>query len=289
MNPRLIVIFGCSFCGSTYTSFVLGSLPNTDTVGESHWFLDSDVERGCSTCRMSPNKECPVYTKEVVKRLRTVPRDQFFKELFKIRQKDILISSDKNLNGIQGRATGIDVEGIVLFKNPESQFQSKKTHAAVGSNLCKPQSYDQYFNVVGNMYNGVMQYLSNRRHIFVDYDFFMTNKKNVLNYICDRMGLEYDEAALEYWNFEHHTIGGNSGAYYNIGRDNHEVKVTDFTNGGDWYRVNFRKSPEIDYRHKFVLTQEEIVGVRKHPYNNTYAHMLKSFINDFERWIKENE
>ena len=266
---KLITILGISYCGSTYLNFVLGSLLNVKAVGESHWLLDSE-NISCATCTYK-KKNCNFFTKETISLLKNSDKTKFYSSLFDILNTNIVVNSDKNPSNLKGKLKNVENYFIVLFKSPERQYLSLKTHK-------NDSGVSSHLDLTNKAYKNAIDFVKETNHekvIYIDYDSFMLDKIRVLRYICSEFDLIYNENAINYWNFEHHSIGGNISAYFNF-REKEKLPNLEKVS---WYKNNHRNT-NIDCRYKFALTAGELNEIRKHPYSILYVNMLKNFTNN---------
>ena len=285
---KLIAILGCSYCGSTYLSFVLGSLRKNKILsfGETHWILDKkeNEQIDCLLCKHE-GKRCPYLNKENLEIIEKSDERFFYRTLMDTFDIDFLVSSDKHPSNYVNKLEMVDeIQPLILFKQPERQLKSEKIHQ---QNLHKTVNSNIYLNVLDNIYKNIQTFASNyNKPVYVDFDFFMTNKKAVLRYMCDRLGLQFTKNSLKYWEYDHHIIRGNIGAYYSIIENNENILIPDLLDRREWYLANVQKSIQIDYRYKFALTPEELLMARNHEYNKKYIEMLDLFTDDFKKWAR---
>lgn len=134
-SPKVIGILGCNFCGSTALSAILDCLPGVLSVGETHRIIDQawkckrctnipcDAHKDCSGCqdgrrckehrrckacqfipchnhggcRECGEKPCPIFTEQLLERLRHFPESQayWWSAMADAAGVNVLVSSDK--------------------------------------------------------------------------------------------------------------------------------------------------------------------------------------------------
>jgi len=274
---RLIGILGASYCGSTVFGYTLGALPECTFMGETYWITQTDLN--CTSCTIK-KQPCSIITEDLRTQLKN-NEGNYFKILADKCETDNIISTDKSVALYKDKIKNIDTVWIILFKSPWAQVTSHINHTST------KYSTEQYLNVLNNHYTNCVSFAGNA--LFIDFDFFSTNREQCLEYICNRLNLKYTADAIRYWNFTHHSVSGNTGAYTNVkDKINAANNVQDINEKIDWYKAVYRKTSVNDSRWKFQLSSEDWIKIGKHQYFAMYHDMLSKFSNNFMEWAGNN-
>jgi len=245
---KLIGIMGASYCGSTHLSLILGSLYDALNIGESHWLFENNNDmRKCSIC----GHDCTR-----INYVMNLPKKSFYSSLSDKLACNTIVASDKHPIFYEGKLDNIYFHPIILFKSPERHLNSLMSHGDTDP--------EKNLSVLQDIYTAIEKFASDYDYTCLDYDYFLSDKENVLKYLCKKFNLIYDEKAINYWNFDHHFLGGNGGAYFKI-----RTKK-------DFYTCDY-----VDYRYKFNLSEKNMLLARSHPYNEIYLKMVKKFTDEF--------
>ena len=89
--------------------------------------------------------------------------------------------------------------------------------------------------------------------------------------LCDFIGAPFEHAALNYWEFEHHGLGGNGAASVFLkGRER-----VNYVTGDDAYYAQIEtRPPESDVRFRTSLTEDERRACFEHPYARALAQRI---------------
>jgi len=272
MLKQMIGILGTSYCGSTLLSFMMDCMPNVTSVGEVYAKTKEknrlpEKPYFCTCCR---DKGCPYITRDFVMTLRPDNVYRRFAQRFKLGEKDTLLTSDKSYAAYEAAVPhhrlDFPAKGILMFKRPEANIKSFMTHAGLRDN---PMDFDEAVKTWTGWYQQCLVTLHRLRMPFVtvQYEDFAKNPGFELKRICDAFDIEYNYDALQYWKYEHHQCGGNTGAHINI-------LGTKFTDGWWWkkqhgspstkyYNESYRKEITVDETWRDVLTTEQIENIKK--------------------------
>jgi len=221
MNLHHIALGAVSFSGSTILSYVLGSLPGSRSAGESHWLIDESSGGkllGCCQC----GQECRVLTDSFREALR---RDQtgWYERIGQQLGADILISSDKTPRLLDRFDPKRGFDLIIVFKEPRMQFGSYKKAMDRRSNPYNPEGYLKSWV---DFYKGISQYEICGQKIFLDSESFQQAPADIVCKLCGALDLRFDESCLNYWEADHHTVGGNFNPYSRLKSEPSRMAVT---------------------------------------------------------------
>ena len=76
---------------------------------------------------------------------------------------------------------------------------------------------------------------------------------------CDFLNVSYSNEILDYWNFEHHILGGNSGTKYALGGNQQLNKKRSDLN----YYKERKRGITLDERWKQELSKKQIKLLKK--------------------------
>lgn len=258
MGYRHIEIGGLSYIGSTTMNFILGSLPGVVAVGESHWLVDNharsmkknnikpvdiskanehEYRNGFVHCQLC-GPECKIYTKGFRDSLVKGEKATWHSKIAKATGARVIVTSDKHPKIIRSLDNDLRNATIVLFKHPYHSWMSYEKRGVSLSSWI-----GQYVGVYSDFLN---RYKNKGPKLFVSWEHFTQKPDRVLLRICEKLHLNYNAGALEYWNIDHHYIGGNYNIYDREKNMLHlkpvttdKVKCEQFLNknGHSWLRV----------------------------------------------------
>jgi len=233
---RVIGIIGAGYSGSTLLAFMLGSLPGVKTCGESYHLITKKKPVGCRVC---PEGTCDVYSPQF--KAGVTFRDGW-KRIAARLNTDTLVVSEKGPAIYRQFLAGnedLDISFVVLHKRPEafvfsSQRHSNATSSTSGLGFWVNRNRESLELIRGGGY----------RHVGVSFEELTASPAAVLERICNRLDLPYLSSAVEYWNFEHHSISGNFSAHINLwGLDDPRTMAALDAKGAGWehYRKMYRR------------------------------------------------
>lgn len=170
--------------------------------------------------------ENPVIDREIDNTLK------FYDSVFSTFDHDVLVDSTKGLfrafvlnsnkkNRFDFHFVHILRDGRgVVNSSLKTKYKIQKSDGSVveydKQNLAKPIpvkspseaiNYWLYVNIRNLI---LLRLFARKRTTFIRYEDFTKNPERILNKICVEMGLQYDEAMLDFEKEEHHILGGNS-------------------------------------------------------------------------------
>ena len=255
----MIGIIGAGYSGSTVLSFMLGSLPGCKTVGED-WHLMDETKRRVE-CWCCEDGQCPVFTPGFREGL---TYRNAWERLAGILETETLIVSDK-LPFLYERYLNdndVEIDFVLLYKRPEQFVHSSMRHTGNSSRLSGLQFWT-------NCNRQSMEFVQRhgRRYTTCSFEDLAETPRKELARICEALDLPYDAGAVEYWNHEHHSFGGNWTAHLNIWGPDHPntLRHMRLINGG-WKQYKDRFRQIISTRHvELPFTDEEIQKIYSFP------------------------
>jgi len=233
------------------------------------------------------NKKCPHHDPSKPNDLAGRASDlyQVIADLYNV---DTLVTGDKNLSGFLRLTRGYSTVPILIIENPFSLASSVRFHKIPAREKRIGSTVVEVCNTVNSIYEG---FIKNIPEFFVlDFDYFIAYKWAVLKHLCSKTGLEYRPEALEFWNFEYHTIGGNRGAYTHIMNPvprtviEEQDKLYDcVSTSKEYYQQRNYLDLFTDLRYKKLLTAEEMVAVATSDLFKTYSQLQEKFMKQLTK------
>jgi len=237
-QARVVSICGVSFCGSTLLDRILGSLPDTRSIGESHWLIKSYLNKvsapidfskesrkgipQCSVC----GKDCEFLTHEFRAEL-AADRSRWY---FKIAQRlntSILIAADKNVPKLVENDPLLRMDGLVLFKSPIQAWYSHFSKLAQDkSEEFYRESLEKYVATWTKTYSIYLNdFKPAGKVVFMNFDRFTENPDPVFEALLRELNLPHDLSVLKTAN-PGHAIGGNGRAMSLIRNASYGINIT---------------------------------------------------------------
>jgi hypothetical protein len=221
---RHVAICGASFCGSTLLDRVLGGLPDTRSIGESHWLTKEhdgvgyvpmdlhSVRTGkgpfCTVC----NRNCEVLTPEFRVALTIDPSRWYAKIACRLKTVN-LVSADKNLPKLLDHDPLLRFTALVLFKSPLQAWASNLSKMPPGSS---PRFYqaalEKYAQTWRAAYESFLDGFQPKGGVvYLSFDEFTDDPESGLAALTSALGLPHDPEVLVRTR-PGHAIGGNARA-----------------------------------------------------------------------------
>lgn len=275
MKKTLVYILSEKHSGSTWVSYVLGSHNNSANLGEYYRpFIDKSHPE-CDICNALGRLPC-----KVLHGIHNVPIPKAYDFAFERYRKDILIDSGKEISWAHKiyKLSGFASRAIHYIKSPSEIIRRFSKDGKVNSHnynilllhlVRDPRGWyaSEKRRGKNNVEHEIKRWvLSNSQMMkfakttmlpyrVVSYDYLAANPKEYYPEICKFIGLNFETEALEYWNSEHHCLGGINGAGYNVLKKYESANVKTADEG--FYKDNLNRN-FYDQRWKEQLTQEEI-------------------------------
>ncbi len=195
--------------GSMYLSYVLASHPGVAHLGEYRRPFTIPGHVACRLCEARGKVEC-----EILHGIEKVPRELAYDFAFERFQVPILIDSSKLLDWTaqflaQDR---FQVKVIHLLRDPRGWFASERRRNPMTLDF----AIQRWVDTNSRIADFVAEHRIASRSVF--YDDLAARPERYFPPLCDFVGVRYDSRAREYWNHEHHGLGGNGAALNLIGR-----------------------------------------------------------------------
>lgn len=281
MKKKVILILGTGHCGSTLLELLLSSHQNAVGVGElkALAFYKAYFQRIKPVCDLHGFNDS-LWSNELLDQLEPFMQDynslfnrfltRFFPHIsiHKNRRKvysillahsgkDYLIDNSKHWNWVKKSYCQLlndsDIEPFIIMVSrlPHAiinAYTRENPAEGFGYHL---QKHLQRVTEMEAFYDSIPKY-----KMKISYEMLATATANVLQRICDALGMSYDPSMLRYWEHEHHSLAGNSGTksfinkYNNIDLKLSHEKMT--------YYENHPLGIHLDDRWKKELKPEQI-------------------------------
>ena len=213
MGKAVIFIGGSSYSGSTFLDMVLANSPYGFSCGEVNALFypyrkhHINHECGCG------NQDCDIW-----QNVKEKGESNIYQTIFEMFPEiTYIVDSSKDPVWIHDRTaelnnSKIDVRNILLWKTPEEFYVSrKKRKREKGWKRAWANYYRLYFRMIG-------QWDAVKYSVLVE-------KPEVLEALCETVGIEYFDGKELYWKKKHHTLFGNTSAkihLYDSGSEKYE-------------------------------------------------------------------
>lgn len=249
--------------GSTWLNCVLGSHASVANLGEYFRPFENRAHVACRLCEADGLPEC-----RVLHGIASVPVEEAYDFAAARTGKAILVECSKLLHWPLAfvNRPGLDVRFIHLVRNPCGYIESEQrrrdaTTAELIEEWTEQNRYIETFvNNIG------------RPHVLASYERLADEPDASFPPLCDFLGFSFEPAALAYWNFEHHGLGGNGAcSLYLRGR-----KVQKFRTGDDaFYAALAGQATHADERWRTRLDAHAQHAALTAPYAREMAERLR--------------
>jgi len=206
-NKKVCLISGAPHSGSTLLGLILGSHSICFYAGEANKvkFLNTNNPKKDSTCKMC-GRNCLVWSE-----FHLDSSNDLYEQLSEITKKPFIIDSTKKPSWIQKQIGNlankeVDVYLIYLFRDGR---------AVINSRLRKYKDSDP-IKVIDRWGNHLKQ--TNRifkefsgKKIKIHYKDLAVNPEQVTKTILNLFEIDYEPSMLDFYQHDHHPLGGNTG------------------------------------------------------------------------------
>lgn len=205
---KVIFICGAGHSGSTLLGMILGSHSHCFYTGEalktSYFHKDQTPirKRMCKFCGF----DCPVWSK-----LDLNKSTDIYTQLMAITHKPVVIDSTKRIAWLQQKISEVISNNIT----PYLIFIQRDGRAVVNSRIRKSPDQD-----IAEIITAWVQKIRETEELFtafpqqkikIRYEELATKPDSIINHLCDFLELPYESSMRNYYDHEHHPLGGNSG------------------------------------------------------------------------------
>lgn len=243
MNKTVVFILSHNYSGSTWLSLLLGSHSQAFYVGEINKLYSRKYPMPCALCN-EIGQECPYFYD-----VRQVYRREIHHLILERTGKDVLIDNSKRLKWSR-HFLGDDRyqhKYIHLIKDPRAMYYSLLSRNRAGD-------FPKWLQRNAE----IDQFLSERRldKYVLPYNELAENLDASLEEICRWIGLAYEPAQKEYWNFEHHGPGENGATFAFLAKSGATVNRFD-----DRFYTGKRKTNFVDLRWRENLAADVLRAI----------------------------
>jgi hypothetical protein len=225
----VIFVLSESRSGSTWFSYVLGSLPGVAHLGEYLRPFTRPGHVACRLCEARGKSEC-----EILHGIENVPASQAYDFAFERFGRPILSDASKTLEWTE-RFLGQDrfeVKTVHLLRDPRGWYASETRRGPIPIEAAVERWVETNRQIADFV-------ASHKIPCFrAIYDDLTARPDGSFPPLCQFVGTRYESGALEYWNYEHHGLGGNGAAFNVLGK----YEGARVTTGDDaFYKANAQK------------------------------------------------
>ena len=253
--------------GSTWLSYVLGSHDPIVHLGEYHRPFIIPGHVACRLCEAKGLPEC-----EVLHGIEKVPTQQAHDFAFERFGKPILCDASKSLEWTANflNQDRYQVKAVHLMRDPRGWFASQRRRT--------PMSADEAVGRWAETNQRILDFVAYHRiaccNVF--YDDLAVRPDRYFPRLCRFLEVDYQSNALEYWNREHHGLGGNGAALNVIG----QYQNAQVTTGDDpFYQANAQKRfydarwrEQLDESERKTFEQSSAVRLLLEMHDRDFAH-----------------
>lgn len=246
-RPTVVFILCAPRSGSTWLNRVLGSHEWAMGLGEYFRPFLKSGHVACRLCEAEGLAECTVLGD-----IASTPAEEAFHLAARRSGRDVLIDASKRLDWCEVFLDDpdLDVRLLHLVRHPAGFLESElRRHPdeAPAAVIARWEQINQ----------AIEQFIAahDAPSMTVSYDRIADDPERFMPAVCDFIGRPWNPAALEYWRYPHHGLGGNGAAsVYLRGR-----KVSNFRTGDDaFYEAVPDRPTAADRRWKTSLPSDLI-------------------------------
>ncbi len=211
LNQKICFICGVGHSGSTLLGLILGSHSDCFYCGEAakSRFLHNPnkpiKKRVCKICGF----DCPVWGD-----LNVTDSLDLYKQVSSKTEKPIMIDSTKNLEWLEEQLAAI----APTTTKPFLIFLQRDGRAVINSRIRKYPDKDikeliESWRTQMQLTNELFQSFD-RKKIKIRYEELATDPETVTRNLCDFLEIDYQPQMIQYYQQEHHPLGGNDGTQF---------------------------------------------------------------------------
>lgn len=211
VNEKICFICGAGHSGSTLLGLILGSHSKCFYAGEANktkYFNDPSKDIRFKSCKIcGPN--CNVWSN-----LKTDDENDVYEQLSIITKKPLIIDSTKNLEWLNEQINIVKKTNACLFliyiqRDGRAVLNSrirKYPDVAVSRHV---NDWITHIELTNDLYE---KFEGNK--VRLHYEELAINPPNVIEKTCNFLRINYEPKMINYHQFEHHPLGGNTGTQY---------------------------------------------------------------------------
>lgn len=284
-NIKVIAAFGLGYSGSTLLSFMLDSHSAIYGGGELHWLLERkkqelDFYVGCRHC----NDDCGFWSNDNIE---AINEKNFYSHIASIFKKRIIVDTSKMpkwFEYIKQENNGAPVEfvDLLLTKHPVRHLASVVTNVLFRElqDLDKVEQVfyeemEKWIKRFSRFYTPFFQEEEEGKRNFsflLKYEDLVLKTEMALIPLLNFLGVQYEQAVYNCYDYPHHIIGGNGGTLFQVLKTWSEYKEKIHPARKKQYHKE--KGVFLDNRYLDVFTSEQLEWLRNHP----GIHQLNSML-----------
>ncbi len=255
---KVIFICGAGHSGSTLLGMILGSHSDCFYAGEalktSYFHRDQTPirKRMCKFCGF----DCPVWSKLDLNKSRDI-----YTQIMAITQKPVVIDSTKRIIWLQQKIAQVIANGIT----PYLIFIQRDGRAVVNSRIRKSPEQD-----AKEIINAWVDKIRETEELFaqfplqkikIHYEELATQPDSIISNLCGFLELPYESSMLNYYDHEHHPLGGNSGTQSLVFKAQRQEFSSPLISRFETQENYYKEHPpdiKLDLRWQTELSQEVI-------------------------------
>ncbi len=213
-GKTLLMVCGAARSGTTMLDLMLGNSDDAVSTGEVY-----AVYRPYRIHHRSPVCSCGDPSCSAWDGLIDVPESEFHANIFRRRPEiNVVVDSSKDLrwvidSNVWAYRAGLPVQNVVIWKNPIELSYSYWRRG---------EKVDWYRTEFTRYYGRLLDL--NLPFIAVNYRKLVTDTSATLEKLCDRVGLEFTENRMKFWEKRHHHFFGSAGTRGQVGSKQGEVR-----------------------------------------------------------------
>ncbi|MEJ2278801.1 MAG: sulfotransferase [Candidatus Lokiarchaeota archaeon] len=276
---KVCFISGAPHSGSTLLGLILGSHSKSFYAGEANKtrFIGNDKingpneDKACKIC----GKNCPIWGD-----FKYDENVNLYKYLANKTKKSLIIDSTKNVKWLEKQ-----IEALIALDSNIEQFLiylGRDGRAIINSRIRKYK--DTNVNQIIEEWKGHIE-KTNRlydsfegKKIKIHYEELATNSVEVIKILCNFLDIQYEPNMLNYFQFEHHILGGNTGTQSLIVKSqniNGENSLIHLSERNEYYYKDHPLGIKLDLRWK-----EELDPKIQILFNKLAENLNKEFVWD---------
>jgi len=255
LEKRLKICFisGAAHSGSTLLGLILGSHSSTFFMGEANkvsFFTDPNFDPKRKYCRLC-GKECNIWSKV------DPEKDNKYEQLHNITKKSILIDSTKNVDWINRQ--------LEILKNTKIEaqliFLKRDLRAVINSMARKYPNriLDRLINdwIIQITKTKTLYNLFQGKKMEIFYEDLSLNPDQNIEDLCHFLEITYEPEMKEYYNKDHHSLGGNIGTHYLLIKAKNSNDAWLLSERNEYYYRDHPFSIQLDERWKSELNSQD--------------------------------
>lgn len=256
MSVKVLYIIGTPYCGSTLLGYQMGSNPRCASIGEVWNRVFREYHYGeCATC----GKDCRYLTDAFLDGLTLETVYPRFAELFGV---SVLLDGSKSVEHYKAITAAIEGNSDIYIR-PVILYRSPVEYHASG----RARGFEKQIGEWASVYREALNATANNPpRLIISHDDYVNNNDGYLSFLCGFAGMNYNDNMVEYWNHEHHALGGSKVANLSINEAEYTARMKQVFKPEiyELERDAFYKRIRVRNKAHDVLTEREIEEISGH-------------------------